>query len=58
MGPEARSRACNLGNISAPSKKKMKTIIMLNSFFSLIPNRYWLGNHKILKADGHFMARK
>jgi hypothetical protein len=24
MGPEARSRACNLGNISAPSKKKME----------------------------------
>jgi len=24
----------------------------------MIPDGYWLGNHKILKTDGHFVARK
>jgi hypothetical protein len=31
---------------------------MLNSIFSVIPDVYWLGNHKFLKTDGHFIARK
>ncbi len=31
---------------------------MLNSFFSMIPNVYWLGTHKFLKTDLHFIARK
>jgi hypothetical protein len=57
MGPEARSRFCNFGEHLSLKQKKMNNFYV-KLLFSVIPDRYWLGNCKILKADGHFIARK